>query len=281
MQFIHLHNHTHYSLLDGLTKIDEFVQAAKEDGQEALAITDHGVMYGVVEFFQKCKQAGIKPIIGVEAYLAPNSRFDKILRSDEKNYHLLLLAKNNKGYKNLIKLTTIAHLEGFYYKPRIDWEILQKYHNGLIACTACLSGEIPKLIQKVQEYFADGTTKAKRQDHSQVTYFGIDRRHDRQILWKLSGVKDILNLIRTELAFCVFRGKKIILLNSEVCTDARSIEDDFSDEAGTIGGITNEGMIVRGKNGLVRVKEVVFRGKRMPSSMFVKKSKIKAGEQFE
>jgi len=146
MNFVHLHNHTHYSLLDGLTKIDEFIAAAKEDGQEALAITDHGVMYGVVEFFQKCKQADIKPIIGVEAYLAPSSRLNKVAKSDEKNYHLLLLAKNNEGYKNLIKLTTIAHLEGFYYKPRIDWEVLQKYHRGLIASTACLSGEIPKLI---------------------------------------------------------------------------------------------------------------------------------------
>jgi len=146
MKFVHLHNHTHYSLLDGLTKIDELIQAAKEDGQEALAITDHGVMYGVVEFYQKCREAGIKPIIGVEAYLAPGSRHDKVAKSDEKNYHLLLLAKNNQGYKNLIKLTTIAHLEGFYYKPRIDWETLEKYHEGLIACTACLAGEIPKLI---------------------------------------------------------------------------------------------------------------------------------------
>lgn len=180
MSFVHLHNHTHYSLLDGLTKIDEFVQAAKEDGQEALAITDHGVMYGVVEFFQKCKQAGIKPIIGMEAYLAPGSRFDKILRSDEKNYHLLLLAKNNEGYKNLIKLTAIAHLEGFYYKPRVDWEILQKYHNGLIACTACLTGEIPKLIlsgkldkakKRILEYnclFGQGNFYLELMDHPEL-----------------------------------------------------------------------------------------------------------------
>jgi DNA polymerase-3 subunit alpha len=148
MSFVHLHVHTHYSLLDGLTKIDELVKRVKEQGSPAVAISDHGVMYGVIEFYQKCKKAGIKPIIGVEGYMAPKSRFDKISKVDEKsNYHLLLLAKNNKGYQNLIKLTTIAHLEGFYYKPRFDWETLEKYHEGLIASTACLGGEIPTLIR--------------------------------------------------------------------------------------------------------------------------------------
>jgi len=146
MSFVHLHNHTHYSLLDGLTKPEQLVARAKEQGSPAVAITDHGVMYGVIEFYQKCKKAGIKPIIGVEAYLAPNSRHDKNTREDARNYHLILLAKNNEGYKNLIKLTSIAHLEGFYYKPRMDWELLEKYHEGLIACTACLGGEIPRLI---------------------------------------------------------------------------------------------------------------------------------------
>lgn len=146
MKFVHLHNHTHYSLLDGLTKIDELIEMAKNDGAPAVAITDHGVMYGVIEFYEKCKKAGIKPIIGVEAYLAPTTRHDKNTKNDERNYHLLLLAKNLEGYKNLIKLTTIAHLEGYYYKPRIDWEILEKYKAGLICSTACLSGEIPKLI---------------------------------------------------------------------------------------------------------------------------------------
>lgn len=147
MKFVHLHVHTHYSLLDGLTKIDELIETAKNDGCEAVAISDHGVMYGVIEFYQKCKKAGIKPIIGVEAYVANGSRSSKVTRDDEKNnHHLLLLAKNNVGYKNLIKLTTIAHLEGYYYKPRIDWELLQQYKEGLIACTACLGGEIPTLI---------------------------------------------------------------------------------------------------------------------------------------
>ncbi len=148
MKFVHLHCHSHYSLLDGLTKIDELVQAAVEDGAPAVALTDHGVMYGVIEFYQKCQKAGIKPIIGVEAYLAPGSRFDKVSKDDEKRtHHLLLLAKNEEGYKNLIKLTTIAHLEGFYYKPRIDWKVLEKHHQGLIAATACLGGEIPILIR--------------------------------------------------------------------------------------------------------------------------------------
>ncbi len=147
MKFVHLHTHSHYSLLDGLAKIDELVAAAKEDGQPALALTDHGVMYGAIEFYQKCQEAGLKPIIGVEAYLAPNSRLDKITKADEEHYyHLILLAKNLAGYKNLIKLTTIAHLEGFYYRPRIDWEVLEKHHEGLIGLTACLGGEIPSLI---------------------------------------------------------------------------------------------------------------------------------------
>jgi len=128
--------------------LDELIDFAKEQGSPAVAISDHGTMYGVIEFYEKCKKAGIKPIIGVETYLAPGSRHDKVSRDDERrSYHLLLLAKNNIGYKNLIKLVSIAHLEGFYYKPRIDWEVLQKHHNGLIACTACLGGEIPVLIR--------------------------------------------------------------------------------------------------------------------------------------
>lgn len=178
MKFVHLHIHTHYSLLDGLTNIDELIEFVKNDGAEAVAITDHGVMYGVIEFYQKCKKAGIKPIIGVEVYVAPVSRFNKLTKEDERNsYHLLLLAKNNEGYKNLIKLTSLAHLEGFYYKPRIDKEILEKHHDGLIACTACLSGEIPILIrsgnddkarQRITEYkelFGPGNFYLELQHH--------------------------------------------------------------------------------------------------------------------
>ncbi len=150
-KFVHLHVHTHYSLLDGLSKLDELIELAKKEGAPAVAITDHGVMYGVIEFYQKCKKAGIKPILGVEGYMAPNSRFDKITRTDGKlNYHLLLLARNRTGYDNLLKLTSIAHLEGFYYKPRFDWETLVKHHEGLIACSACLGGELPTLIRSGQ-----------------------------------------------------------------------------------------------------------------------------------
>jgi DNA polymerase-3 subunit alpha len=146
MSFVHLHNHTHYSLLDGLTKIDELVKRAKDQGSPAVAITDHGNMYGAIEFYQTCKKEGIKPIIGVEVYLAKGSRFAKNTRTDAKSYHLLLLAKNNTGYHNLIKLVTKSHLEGFYYKPRVDWELLEEYHEGIIASSACLGGEIPQLI---------------------------------------------------------------------------------------------------------------------------------------
>ncbi|MCX6795617.1 MAG: DNA polymerase III subunit alpha [Candidatus Falkowbacteria bacterium] len=167
MPFVHLHNHTHYSLLDGLTKIDELVNLAKEDGAPAVAITDHGVMYGAIEFYQKCKKAGIKPIIGVEAYLAPGSRHDKNTRADGRSYHLLLLARNNDGYRNLIKLTSLAHLEGFYYKPRIDWELLQEHHEGLIACSACLGGEIPQLI------LSDKIEQAKKRILEYQELFGV------------------------------------------------------------------------------------------------------------
>jgi DNA polymerase-3 subunit alpha len=180
MSFVHLHNHSHYSLLDGLTKLDEMIDFAKEQGSPAVAITDHGTMYGVIEFYQKAKKAGIKPIIGVETYLAPNSRHDKNTREDGRNRHLILLAKNKIGYQNLIKIVSIAHLEGFYYKPRVDWEILRLHHEGLIACSACLAGEIPRLInadkiaeakKKAIEYdelFGRGNFYLEIQDHPEL-----------------------------------------------------------------------------------------------------------------
>ncbi|MBI4434838.1 PHP domain-containing protein, partial [Candidatus Uhrbacteria bacterium] len=146
-KFVHLHVHSHYSLLDGLTRIDELVAAAKADRQPALALTDHGTLYGAIEFYKACKKAGVKPIVGMEAYLAPRRRTDREKQVDERAYsHLILLAKNRTGYQNLLQLTTKAHLEGFYYKPRIDWELLEQHGDGLIALTACLGGEIPRRI---------------------------------------------------------------------------------------------------------------------------------------
>jgi len=145
--FVHLHVHSHYSLLDGVAKIGELVRKAKELEMPALAITDHGVMYGAIEFYDKCREAGIKPIIGVEAYIT-GDRFDKGSNGKvEKPCHLVLLAKNEEGYRNLLKITSIAHLEGFYYKPRIDWEVLRKYSGGLIGLSACAAGEVPRLIE--------------------------------------------------------------------------------------------------------------------------------------
>ncbi|MFV9511202.1 DNA polymerase III subunit alpha [Tepidibacillus sp. LV47] len=140
--FVHLHVHTEYSLLDGASRIDHLVKKAKDLGMSALAITDHGVMYGVVPFYLACKREGMKPIIGVEAYITSGHRTDRISRQEQKIYHLVLLAENETGYKNLLKLTSFAHLEGFYYKPRIDKELLKEYHDGIIALSACLKGEI-------------------------------------------------------------------------------------------------------------------------------------------
>ena len=146
-KFAHLHTHTHYSLLDGLTKIDELVSRVKELGMDSVAITDHGVLYGAIEFYQKCKKADIKPIIGVEAYITENM-YDKRPGGETKwGYsHIVLLAENNIGYKNLIKLTTAAHLEGFYYRPRIDKNLLRQYSSGLIGLSGCLGGEVSRAL---------------------------------------------------------------------------------------------------------------------------------------
>jgi len=144
MMFNHLHVHTEYSLLDGMCRIQQLVARAKELGMDSLAITDHGVMYGAVEFYLAAKEAGIKPIIGCEVYVTQNSLSSR--NASDKRHHLILLAKNQTGYRNLLQLTTKAHIEGFYYKPRMDKELLTEYHEGLIAFTACIAGEIPQLI---------------------------------------------------------------------------------------------------------------------------------------
>ncbi len=159
MKFSHLHVHTEYSLLDGLAKIDELLTRCQASAMESLAITDHGVMYGVIPFYLQCRKAGIKPIIGVEAYMAHRSRFDKQPKVDADQYHLVLLAKNEQGYKNLLVLTTIAHLEGFYYKPRIDMAVLAEHSQGLVCLTACLEGEIPTLLIQSEDQLAEKKAK--------------------------------------------------------------------------------------------------------------------------
>ncbi len=146
MSFVHLHVHSHYSLLDGLPKIDDLVSHAQAQGAPAVALTDHGVLYGAVEFYQKALKAGIKPIIGVETYVARRTLHDKEPRIDERPFHLVLLATNLTGYRNLIALISVAHLEGFYYRPRVDHELLKKHSEGLIALSACLQGELANAI---------------------------------------------------------------------------------------------------------------------------------------
>lgn len=146
MDFVHLHVHTEYSLLDGANRIKDLVAKVKELGMKAVAITDHGVMYGAIDFYKECKANGIKPIIGCEMYVAKRSRFDKDANVDNEYSHLILLAKDNEGYKNLIKLVSLSFTEGYYYKPRIDKEILRKYSKGLICTSACLAGEVPSSI---------------------------------------------------------------------------------------------------------------------------------------
>ncbi len=149
MEFTHLHVHTEYSLLDGSSKIKEITSRAKELGMKSLAITDHGVMYGVIDFYKAAKEVGIKPILGCEVYVAPGSRFDKQPgESESRYYHLVLLAENNTGYKNLMKIVSRGFTEGFYYKPRVDYEVLEQFHEGIIALSACLAGEVQRYLAR-------------------------------------------------------------------------------------------------------------------------------------
>ncbi|MBI4122319.1 MAG: DNA polymerase III subunit alpha [Parcubacteria group bacterium] len=166
MAFVHLHNHSHYSLLDGLPKIKPMVKHAKGLGFAALALTDHGVMYGAIEFFNACKDNGLKPIIGQEAYIAPNQLTQKRPKLDEKYNHLILLAKNLEGYKNLLKLTTIAHKEGFYYKPRMDMDVLAAHAKGLMCSSGCLKGAVAQAI------LADKEDKAREVIERHLQMFG-------------------------------------------------------------------------------------------------------------
>jgi DNA polymerase III subunit alpha len=178
MNYTHLHVHTEYSLLDGSSKIKELVHRAKELGMDSLAITDHGVMYGVIDFYKACLAEGIKPIIGCEVYVAPNSRYDRENgASDERYHHLVLLAENNTGYQNLMKIVSKGFLEGFYYKPRVDYEVLSQYSEGITALSACLAGEVAGNILKgfyaearsaalkLQDIFGEGHFFLELQDH--------------------------------------------------------------------------------------------------------------------
>ena len=164
MNFTHLHVHTEYSLLDGSSKIGEITKRAKELGMDSLAITDHGVMYGVIDFYKAAKKAGIKPILGCEVYVAPGSRFEKTPgESEDRYYHLVLLAENNTGYQNLMKIVSRGFTEGFYYKPRVDYEVLTEYHEGIIALSACLAGEVQRYLARGM--YEMGMEAAKRYEN--------------------------------------------------------------------------------------------------------------------
>ncbi len=178
MSFTHLHVHTEYSLLDGSNKIKEYVARVKELGMNSAAITDHGVMYGCIDFYKAARDAGINPILGCEVYVAPGSRFDKELRADaERYYHLVLLAENNQGYENLTKIVSRGFVDGFYYKPRVDYETLEKYHEGVIALSACLAGEVSRYLAMqlydeakkaalhYRDIFGEGNFFLEMQDH--------------------------------------------------------------------------------------------------------------------
>ncbi|MDL2295793.1 DNA polymerase III subunit alpha [Lachnospiraceae bacterium OttesenSCG-928-E19] len=173
MNFTHLHVHTEYSLLDGSNKIEEYVSRVRELGMNSAAITDHGVMYGVIDFYKEAKKQGIKPILGCEVYVAPGSRFDKENKgSNEERYnHLVLLAENNQGYQNLMKIVSKGFTEGYYYKPRVDMEVLAQYHEGLIALSACLAGEVPRNLQRGMYQEAKAAALRHREIFGEGNYF--------------------------------------------------------------------------------------------------------------
>jgi len=230
MAFAHLHVHTEYSLLDGSNKIKEYVKRVKELGMDSAAITDHGVMYGVIDFYKAAKEVGINPIIGCEVYVAPNSRFDKELTGGEdRYYHLVLLAENQTGYANLMKIVSRGFTEGYYYKPRVDMEILRQYHEGIIALSACLAGEVQRYIvkglvdearkaaRKYEDCFGKGNYFLELQDH------GIPaQRTVNTVLLQMSGELDIPLVVTNDVHYtyaedekphdillCIQTGKKL------------------------------------------------------------------------
>ncbi len=175
MSFTHLHVHSEYSLLDGLPKINQLLEQVRRLEMNSVALTDHGAMYGIFDFYLKAKEAGVKPIVGVEVYKAKNSRFDKQPGPERDQYHLVLLAKDYQGYKNLLKIVTYAHLEGYYYKPRVDFEVLEKHREGLIVLSACLKGEIPYLLNQGQITEAERVLQKYLDVFSENFYLEIQR----------------------------------------------------------------------------------------------------------
>lgn len=232
--FVHLHVHTEYSLLDGACRIGRLVERVKELGQPACAITDHGAMFGVIDFYRECKKQGVKPVVGCEVYVAPRSRFDKVYKIDSSPYHLVLLCKNETGYKNLIKIVSQGYTEGFYSKPRVDMELLRAHHDGLIALSACLAGEIPrKLVQgdyegakavalEYRQIFGDGNYYIEIQDH------GI--REQKVILSSLARISEEtgIGLVATNDAHYILK-KDSKMQNVLVCIQTNRTVDDPSD----------------------------------------------------
>jgi DNA polymerase-3 subunit alpha len=173
--FVHLHLHTEYSRLDGASRIGEVVAAAAADGQPAVGITDHGNMYGVLPLYEAAREAGIKPVLGMEGYFTNTSRFERPKRSEHEIFHLTMLAETNEGYRNLIKVTSAAYLDGYYYKPRSDWELLERHHAGITATTGCLGGLVSQLILNDEpdaalEAAAAATTSPIREAPSSIEY---------------------------------------------------------------------------------------------------------------
>ena len=230
MAFTHLHVHTEYSLLDGSCKIKELAARAKELGMDSMAVTDHGVMYGVIDFYRAAKEVGIKPIIGCEVYVAPGSRFDReISNGEDRYYHLVLLAENDTGYHNLMKIVSRGFVDGFYYKPRVDYEVLETYHEGVIALSACLAGEVQRYLARgmyeeacrsarhYEDIFGKGNFFLELQDHGIPTQKTVNQglmRMSRELSMDLVATNDIHYILAEDAAahdilLCIQTGKKV------------------------------------------------------------------------